>query len=98
MPLKTFLSRDGTSWSVWRVDTSSGAAVPGTPSEWLAFQDSEATERRRLFEIPPNWEDLPDERLELLCRLAEPARLWSRPSPPAGIERIEESTGADRKD
>ena len=37
---------------------------------WLCF-DSEA-ERRRLYPVPPDWEDYPDEGLILLLKSSEP--------------------------
>ena len=95
MPLRTFLSRDGSTWSVWRIESGSAAVVPGTPTEWLCFQDAASTERRRLFEYPENWDDLPDERLDLLRKMADPVKLWQRPSPPGGVERIDHPAGAD---
>jgi hypothetical protein len=95
MSLRSFVSRDGSTWSVWRIDSASAAVVPGTPSEWLCFQDTDSTERRRLFEYPDNWADLPDERLDLLRKMAEPVKLWQRPSPPGGIERVDDSASAD---
>ena len=98
MPLRTFLSRDGTTWSVWRIDSVSAAVVPGTPTEWLCFQDTEGTERRRLFEYPENWDELPDERLDLLRKMAEAVKLWQRPSPPGGVQRIEDASSADSEE
>jgi hypothetical protein len=98
MSLRTFLSRDGTTWSVWRIESVSAAVVPGTPTEWLCFQDMEGTERRRLFEYPENWDELPDERLDLLRRMAEAVKLWQRPSPPGGVQRIEDASSADSEE
>ena len=88
MALRTFLASDGTTWTAWLVQTSGMAAVPGTPSEWLAFQNADGTERRRLLEIPDGWENLPDERLDLVRRMAEPVRNWaSRHTPPGGVDQ-----------
>ena len=89
MAIRTFRASDGTRWTVWLVRSGSMGSVPGTPAEWLAFQNDEGTERRRLMEIPPDWAELPDERMDLLRRIAEPAILLSRHhSPPGGIERL----------
>lgn len=83
MPLRTFLTRDGSTWWVWHVESTTVSTIPGAPREWLAFQDAEGVERRRLLEIPPNWEDLSDERLDLLRLNASPAKTWERlPTPP----------------
>jgi hypothetical protein len=95
MPLRTFLSRDGSTWSVWQIESASAAVVPGTPTEWLCFQDVESSERRRLFEYPDDWDALTDERLDLLRKVAEPVKLWQRPSPPGGVDRVEHPSGSD---
>jgi hypothetical protein len=98
MALRTFVSRDGSTWSVWRIESSSAAVVPGTPSEWLCFQDADSTERRRLFEFPENWAELPDDRLDLLRRMAEPVKQWQRPSPPGGVGHVDNPAGADSEE
>lgn len=73
MAIRTFLASDGTRWSVWRVEPGPIGSQPRTLIPWLAFVDERGSECRRLFEIPPNWESLPPERLDLLRRMAEPA-------------------------
>jgi hypothetical protein len=85
MSLKTFRAPDGTNWTAWRVETSV-PVVPGTPSVWLAFQNEDGTERRRLLEVPDDWEQLSDQLLDLLRRIAEPVVSWRRPSPPGGVD------------
>jgi hypothetical protein len=86
MALRTFLAADGTRWSVWRVEPAAFGSGPRTLTAWLAFVDERGKECRRLFEVPPNWEALPAERLDLLRRIAEPAcsrgMLWL----PVGVE------------
>jgi hypothetical protein len=68
------------------------ASVPGTPAEWLAFQNEDGSERRRLLEIPEGWETLPDDRLDLVRRMAEPVKSWaSRHTPPGGIDQHDPS-------
>lgn len=92
MALRTFVASDGSTWTAWLVQTSGLAGVPGSPTEWLAFQNEEGTERRRLLEVPQNWEKLPDERLDLARRMAEPVRGWaSRHTPPGGIDQHDPS-------
>ncbi len=72
MALRTFLAADGHTWTVWLVRPSRSAHPQlGIPVEWLAFQSDDESERRRLLEVPPHWEDLSDERLDLLRRIAE---------------------------
>jgi hypothetical protein len=86
MSLKTFRAPDGTIWTAWRVETGTVPIVPGTPSMWLAFQNEDCTERRRLLEVPEDWEQLSDQLLDLLRRMAEPVASWRRPSPAGGVE------------
>jgi hypothetical protein len=87
MSLKTFRAADGSTWTVWRVETGTLPVVPGTPSVWLAFQNEDGTERRRLLEVPEGWDQLSDQLLDLLRRMAEPVGSWRRPSPPGGVAR-----------
>jgi hypothetical protein len=94
MAIRSFRYSDGTTWTVWRV-SSTVQNVPGAPAEWLAFQNEASTERRRLFEVPPHWDELPDSELERLLRLAEPARAWSKLSPPGGMPAIERDAGKE---
>ena len=90
MSMRTFLSPDGTQWTAWLIRPTSVGRVSGTPEEWLAFQNADGTERRRLFEVPAGWEALPDDRLELLRRMAERVTLKApRHSTPGGVERID---------
>jgi hypothetical protein len=75
MPLRTFTDRDGTEWRVWSV-------IPDPPSAmtldeefragWLCFERLDGAERRRLAlsDVPAAWEALPDQRLDLLRRVA----------------------------
>ena len=92
MALRTFVTSDGTTWTAWLVKTGGMASVPGTPTEWLAFQNDDGTERRRLLEIPNGWDALPDERLDLLRRIAEPVKGWaSRHTPPGGLDQHDPS-------
>lgn len=89
MTLRTFRASDGTNWTIWLVDTTV-RAVAGSPKTWLAFQNEEGTERRRLFEIPEGWEELDDDRIDLLRKVAEPVKTWTRLSPPGGVEKVDE--------
>jgi hypothetical protein len=84
MTIRTFRARNGTLWSVRRIESSAMVVVPGASREWLAFQDESGTDRRRIFNIPPNWEEMSDERLDLLRRHAEPSRFQPRATPPFG--------------
>lgn len=97
MALRSFASRDGTTWTAWQVRADTSSTIPGTPSEWLAFQNADGSERRRLLDVPQGWDQFPDDRLDLLRRMAEPVTLLtSRHSPPGGVE-AHEPTNLDRK-
>lgn len=90
MALRSFVSRDGSTWTVWHVRAEASSSIPGTPTEWIAFQNDDGTERRRLLEVPEGWDELPDDRLDLLRRMAEPVTLLSsRHSPPGGVQTQE---------
>ena len=102
MAVRVFTDREGHKWSVWRVQpTSSTAGLQERFQDgWLCFEreDGEARSRLPLDEAPPAWEALPDERLELLRRVAEVA---SRPrgiTPPEAhrAQRGDENVARDR--
>ena len=80
MAVRVFTDRSGQRWNVWRVQpTSSTAGLQERfRNGWLCFECEGGASRARLplDDAPAGWETLPDERLELLCRLAEVA---SRP-------------------
>ena len=89
MTLRTFRGSDGAVWTMWRVRSAGPGAVPGTPLEWVAFQNADGTERRRLFDLPKQLEELADDRLDLLRRMAEPApRLAPRHSDPVNGDAV----------
>jgi hypothetical protein len=92
MAIRTYVAPDGTAWTVWLVQSTGVATMPGTPTEWLAFQNEDGTERRRLLEIPAGWESLPEDRLDLIRRIAEPVKGWAlRHTPPGGVGRHDPS-------
>jgi hypothetical protein len=77
MALRGFSDREGKEWRVWSVVPGPSAAV--TLDEefrggWLCFERAAGGERRRLAmtQAPDGWEALPDERLDLLRRVATP--------------------------
>jgi hypothetical protein len=89
MAVRRFHDRAGQEWSVWRVQpTSSTAGLQERfQAGWLCFErgDGEGRARLPLDEAPPAWEALPDERLELLCRVAEVASRPRGVTPPDAI-------------
>ncbi len=97
MPSRSFRANDGTQWTAWLV-TAGIANVPGMPTEWLAFQNEDGSERRRLMQVVQGWESLSDVRLDLLRRMAEPVVLFvKRHSPPDGIARTDALRGKDER-
>jgi hypothetical protein len=71
MALRIFIASDGRAWRVWLVRSTNPTSRFVKPPEWLAFQSEDERERRRLYQVPANWADLSDQRLELLLRVAE---------------------------
>jgi len=72
MPSRTFVASDGDTWTVWLVQPTRPVSPRlGIPSAWLAFHNADERERRRLRDFPADWADLPDERLDLLRRMAQ---------------------------
>jgi hypothetical protein len=81
--IRDFTDATGVRWRVWAVVPSNPSSVTDELREgWLSF-DSD-TERRRVAPIPKDWESLPPDRLELLCRIATPGRR----SDPSGFPRL----------
>lgn len=77
MALRVYKDGNGAEWRVWRVVPDAGfASLDASYREgWLCFERADASERRRLSmsQAPADWEALPDERLDTLCRNSEPA-------------------------
>ena len=65
----------GRSWRVWHtapgMDTHRTTLPPEWKDGWLTFEST--GEKRRLAPFPAEWESLPPQRLELLCRMAQPS-------------------------
>lgn len=74
MALRIFADTDGQSWRVWSVQPSAnGLAVrPNFQDGWLCFERVNGGDRCRLpaADAPDGWAELPDERLDLLRRMA----------------------------
>lgn len=89
MASREFEDASGLAWRVWNTVPTSGAVInnPGFEKGWLTFE-SETGMLRRLAPVPPGWEGLPSDRLELLLRNAAevprhtgPIHRVSRPIP-----------------
>lgn len=74
MALREFTDRSGCVWNAWNVQPPASANAVQEPLRegWLCFQRREGGERYRLplSDVPPVWEELPPERLDLLRRVA----------------------------
>lgn len=75
MALRVFTDRDGREWNVWHVRPTVTDASPLNTryrNGWVCFQRTDDAERYRMpiDEVPAGWEILPDDRLDLLRRVA----------------------------
>ena len=87
--IRDFTDSTGVRWRVWAVVPTNPASVNDDLREgWLSFDS--ANERRRVGPIPKDWEKMPAERLELLCRIATPGRR----SDPFGHPKISDDENA----
>ena len=83
VPIREFTDSSGVRWRVW--STIPGYAMPidsDLRDGWLSFDSG--TERRRVSPIPKAWDQMPAERLDLLCRVAA----TTRRSDPKGVAII----------
>jgi hypothetical protein len=74
--LLNFTDARGNGWRVWNVDTPADRAHLMDASYrngWLVFERIDGTERRRLAQVPEDWEHLTPDHLYRLCRAATPA-------------------------
>ena len=73
MGLITFEDQEGVCWRVWKVETPSAQAHlmdAGFRAGWLVFEREDERERRRLADVPEDWESLPPHRLDALRQIA----------------------------
>jgi hypothetical protein len=76
MAARAYTDSSGVEWLVWDVTpgqhTRVRSSVPALPDElaggWLCFESSVG--KRRFYPVPPAWETLADDKLEILCRAA----------------------------
>lgn len=91
MPLCVYNDREGGEWRVWLVVPASVSVSTLEHSYrqgWLCFERVNGTDRCRLAmpRVPPAWDALPDDRLDMLRRLAEPATRRAAPPEAADFE------------
>jgi hypothetical protein len=81
MAIKEFTDALGTRWVVWATVPAPGGVLGTMREGWLTFESNYA--RRRLIPIPRDWEEVSNERMELMCRAAVPVQRNSFSSLPA---------------
>ena len=69
MSTRCFRDTSGVTWHVWKTVPGPLGRLPGFAS-WLIFESG--TARRRLSPIPNGWETVASQRLEQMCRVAQP--------------------------
>lgn len=105
MPIRTFEDSKGVTWRVWSTTPSADSPLRRYyPDGWLTFDCGSGT-LRRLSPAPPNWHLVADDRLELMCRVAEEVPRHTgemlrleRPAdlPPSGeVPPVEPAAGSD---
>jgi len=73
MAYREFQDSGGLTWAVWETYPSRPDVVNADwRAGWLTFRSG--TQRRRLAPIPKGWEEATPNRLELMCKAAEPSR------------------------
>jgi hypothetical protein len=89
MALRVFADRDGQEWNAWRVRPTTGSQSlhERFREGWICFETVNGTGRCRLplDEVPPGWDQLPDDRLDLLRRVAQ-ISTYSREAPSQSVD------------
>lgn len=83
MGLIEFADGDGVRWRVWHVETPASRAHlmdPQYRNGWLVFEREDATERRRLNQVPDDWTSMSPTRLAQLCEIAVPVVAQKTPT------------------
>ena len=89
MATRAFTDRDGDAWKVWEtVPQDARGCLPAYARGWLTFERTGTGDRRRLAPIPDGWADVSEERLLLMCRVAEPVRGIARVTPAHGVPAL----------
>jgi hypothetical protein len=85
-----FTDARGNGWRVWKVNTPAERAHLMDASYrngWLVFEREDGSERRRLAQVPEDWEFLTPAHLYRLCQIATQAP-ERRPDPAATTVRM----------
>jgi hypothetical protein len=95
MATRAFTDRQGDGWKVWEtIPQDARGCLPAFAKGWLTFEHATRGERRRLAPIPEGWADAGEERLMLMCRVAEPVRTGWRNTPPLGVPVLPDEDGS----
>lgn len=71
MAYREFTDREGRRWRAWDTYPMKASLTDAEFREgWLCFE-SEGAGKRRLAPIPRRWEEEPEDRLEILARMAD---------------------------
>jgi hypothetical protein len=97
MATRAFTDGAGVEWLIWRVTPGQGSRGPDRPTTlpeelaggWLCFES--VAGKRRMYPVPPDWETLADDKLDLLCRAGVPVA--ERPRHAAAPTSPEQSRG-----
>ena len=85
MATRAYKDAAGVEWLIWHVTPGqhtrrAGRSVSALPDEladgWLCFESSAG--KRRFYPVPPDWETLADDKLEILCCSAVPVATPTR--------------------
>ena len=94
MATRAFTDREGGDWKVWEtIPQDARGCLPAFAKGWLTFESASTGERRRLAPVPEGWADASEDRLILMCRVAEPGRTGWRTTPPNGVPRLPDEDG-----
>lgn len=73
MAYREFTDREGRRWRAWDTYPMKASLTdPEFRDGWLCFE-CEGAGKRRLAPVPERWDQEPEERLELLVRMADEA-------------------------
>jgi hypothetical protein len=90
MALRVFADRDGNQWNAWLVQPgpSGNNFQERFRDGWVCFERVGGGGRCRLpiDQVPRDWETLPDDRLELLRRVADQSTTTSRLAKQSGAQ------------
>ena len=90
MATRAFTDSAGVEWLIWHVTPGQHtrparrglSTLPDELAEgWVCFESGVG--KRRFYPVPPEWETLADDKLEIVCRAGVPVS--ALPARPAGI-------------